>query len=323
MVELDVIIPTHNRSATVRRTVEQVLRTGVPLRDIIVVDDGGSDDTRTALQDLQGVKYVWQPNAGPASARNNGARVAMGNVLCFLDSDDEWPDGSMGRLLSQLEIAHDVEAVFADTSMGSDSTGFSSFIETYGAQLFMDLPALPGPGGLVLQERIALMRVLARRNVMFLGSLLVRRETFARVGGFDEDLRGAADWEFFMRLTLEASVAFSPGSPPSRYIKHDAGMSTDQDHMDRDFILALERIHGRPSLPTKLRSYITEQLRRHRFGFAYQAYDRGELATARRRFVSAARTQGPVASSLAYAALASLPRPIVSLVRSARRRLRG
>lgn len=322
-LRLAVIIPTYNRAATVLRTVQEILSTGVPLHEVLVVDDGGSDDTEARLAGLPGVRYLRQSNAGPARARNTGAQATDADVLCFLDSDDTWPDASMGRLLRQLAAAPEVEAVFADTAMGNADDGFVSFVQTYGGEAFERLPGTTGPQGLVRHDREPFFRQLARRNVMFLGSLLVRRATFLRVGMFDEQLRGAADWEFFMRLTLEAQLAFSPGSPPSLYIKHDEGMSTDSDHMDRDFILALERIETRPSLPAHLKPYVTEQLQRHKFGFAYQAWDRRDFATARRRFLDAARTHGPVGRNLAYAALASCPPGLVSLVRGARQRRHG
>lgn len=318
---LAVIIPTYNRATTVLHTVRAILAAGVPLHEVVVVDDGGSDDTEGRLAGLAPVRYLRQQNAGPARARNTGARATDADVLCFLDSDDTWPDDSMGRLLRQLEAAPHIEAVFADTAMGNAGDGFVSFVGTYGGAAFTRLPCTPGPEGLVVHEREAFFRQLARRNVMFLGSLLVRRSTFLRVGMFDEELRGAADWEFFMRLALEARLAFSPGAPPSQYIKHDEGMSTDSDHMDRDFILALERIEVRASLPAHLRAYVTEQLQRHKFGFAYQAWDRRDFATARRRFLDAARTHGPVGRNLAYAALATCPPALVSLVRGARQRL--
>lgn len=319
-LRLAVIIPTYNRAARVRQTVETLLASGVPLHEVLVVDDGGSDDTEAHLAGTPGVRYVRQANAGPARARNTGAAAATADVLCFLDDDDSWPDASMARLLTQLGGAPDIAAVFADTSMGNEVDGFVSFIETYSGDALQRLPHHTSPDGLVRHDFEPFFRQLARRNLMFLGSLLVRRDTFLQIGGFDEGLRGAADWEFFMRLALQASVAFSPGSAPSLYIKHDQGMSTDSDHMDRDFILALDRIAANPHLPAALRPYIREQLQRHMFGFAYQAYDRQDYATARRRFLDAARRYGPLGRNLAYAALASCPAPVVAFVRGARQR---
>ena len=322
-LRLAVIIPTYNRAAIVLRTVQALLASGVPLHEVVVVDDGGSDDTEARLAGIERVRYLRQANAGPARARNTGARATDADVLCFLDSDDTWPDASMSRLLAQLAAAPAVEAVFADTAMGNEADGFVSFVDTYGGAAFVALPGAAEPSGLVLHEREPFFRQLSRRNVMFLGSLLVRRQPFLDIGGFDEALRGAADWEFFMRLVLERTVAFSPGAPPSLYIKHDEGMSTDSDHMDRDFILALERIERRPSLPPHLKPHVAEQLRRHKFGFAYQAYDRRDFATARRRFLDAARSHGPVGRNLAYAAVSSCPPALVSLVRGARQRRHG
>lgn len=84
-----VIIPSYNRAATLGRAIRSVLTQAFPAWEIIVVDDGSSDGTRELIEGYPGVRYHYQSNAGVCAARNNGADIATGDWLIFLDSDDE------------------------------------------------------------------------------------------------------------------------------------------------------------------------------------------------------------------------------------------
>ena len=88
---VSVVIPTYNRADTVPRAVQSVLAQTWPAKEIVVVDDGSSDNTREVLSG-QGpqVKYVYQDNQGVSAARNTGIRAASGDLIALLDSDDEW-----------------------------------------------------------------------------------------------------------------------------------------------------------------------------------------------------------------------------------------
>ncbi|NOQ77328.1 MAG: glycosyltransferase, partial [Methylococcaceae bacterium] len=94
MVSVSIIIPTFNRSALLERALESVNKQTVSDYEIIVVDDGSTDNTAEMIQTkFPEVQYVLQPNRGVSSARNKGLKLAKGQWLAFLDSDDEWlPD---------------------------------------------------------------------------------------------------------------------------------------------------------------------------------------------------------------------------------------
>jgi hypothetical protein len=154
---------------------------------------------------------------------------------------------------------------------------------------------------------------------MFLGSMLVRRVFFTAMGGFDRALCGAADWEFFMRAAASGVIAYSEGPAVSRYYKHDAGMSTNSDHMEEDFIRALDAIRRRSPLDPVERRHVNTRIRAHVFGWAWQAYDRGDLHLARKRLLLA-RDLGQLRSrEAAYLAATYLPRALVGTLRRARR----
>lgn len=315
--DVSVIIPTYNRAALVARCVASLHATGGPNLDVIVVDDGGSDDTERVVREA-GARYVRQANAGPAAARNTGFEASRGRYIAFIDSDDEWLPG-IHRLVRQVASNPDMDVIFADTAMGNDADGYVSFVQTYGGDRFFALPHQSRADGVRVFERRPFFLQLSTRNVMFLGSMLIRREFFARIGGFDPLLRGAADWDLFMRATAAGAIAYSDGDPVSRYYKHEEGMSTDTDHMEEDFIKALDSVRRRAPLDSIELAHVNVRLRDHLFGWAWMAYERGDLRTTRRR-LAWARTLGAFGvREMTYTAVTYLPPRLVSALRARRR----
>lgn len=313
---VSVIIPTFNRSALVDRCIRSLVSADAAGLEIVVVDDGGSDDTEAVVAGR--AVYLRQSNAGPAAARNNGAAHSHGAFVAFIDSDDEWTPEGIGRLQAQMIANPDVDVVFGDSLMGNDDDGFVSFVRTYGGEAFFALPGASRPDGLRVLEREIFFRQLSTRNVMFLGSMLIRRTFFDRISGFDPALCGAADWDFFMRATAAGVVGYSDGSPVSKYYKHDAGMSTNSDHMEEDFIKALDSVRRRSALPPELLAHVNERLRGHVFGWAWLAWEKGDFRAARKRLrlASALGQLGP--REAAYLAGTYLPASLVSTLRRAR-----
>ncbi|MCS7063994.1 MAG: glycosyltransferase family 2 protein, partial [Methylacidiphilales bacterium] len=102
MPKFSVIIPTYNRAPLLKQTLDSVLNQSFLDYEIIIVDDGSTDDTWQYLQSLRvKVTYYRQDNKGPAAARNLGAQHASGDYLAFLDSDDLWHPDTL-RHLNQI-----------------------------------------------------------------------------------------------------------------------------------------------------------------------------------------------------------------------------
>jgi glycosyltransferase involved in cell wall biosynthesis len=318
-MDISVVIPTFNRARLLERCLRSLVESGVGL-EITVVDDGGTDDTAAITTSFPGVLYKRQTNAGPAAARNFGFTSSRGEYVAFIDSDDEWVDGGVGRLARQLDENKDLQVVFADSSMGNESSGFVSFVDTYGRKEFFDLPHEKRSGVRMFEKRSFFLR-LSTRNVMFLGSTLFRREAFEELGGFDHRLCGAADWDLFMRAAARGRVGFSEGPSVSRYYKHDAAMSTNNDHMEEDFIHALDSVRQRCELDPVERAHIDHRIREHIFGWAYQAYDVGDLARARQRLWLAYGLKQLRTRELSYLVATYFPPPMVGALRKARHAL--
>ena len=163
------VIPTYNYGQFVSNAVESALcqtwRGGV---EVIVVDDGSRDDTRRRLEPYgDRIRYIYQENRGPSAARNTGIRVARGEWVAMLDADDVWhPE----KTEVQLEVA--------ERAGGYDFIGSPDSRE-------------PMPERLPREVEIRRLGVedILQETPICPSSVIVRRECFERVGGFDESLR--------------------------------------------------------------------------------------------------------------------------------------
>lgn len=315
---LSVVIPTYNRASFLPACIRSVRAAGVPVQ-VVVVDDGSTDDTAEVVAGLGNVDYLWQPNAGVSAARNKGAEVATGEYFAFLDSDDTWRPGVAGRLVAALESRPEVEVAFADAWVHDQVNDQAQRLtEALGRDAFERLPGENLGEGVRLLDRSAFFRSMVRRNQVFLGSAIIRRHAVLAAGGFDQELRGAADFEFMLRLAHRGPFLYLD-EPLADYVKHLGSMSADLDHMNHDFALALRKVLEKCPLSPEERDAVRRWRRQMLYYLAYNSYDRGDLALARRRLRELWQEFGPDATSLALSALCRLPGGVVRRLRRFRR----
>lgn len=184
---ISVVIPAFNSGQWIAQTVESVLAQTVQPSEIIVVDDGSTDDTRRRLAPyMDRIRYLLQANQGVAVARNSGIAAATGELIAFLDADDLWHP-------QKLEIQ--LRAMADHPRLGLLGTGA------------FDLPAPAaaeaGPCGLSMVP----WRRLVVKNVFTTSSVMVRRDVLNKVGCFDPELRGPEDFDLWLRIAEAAPVA--------------------------------------------------------------------------------------------------------------------
>ena len=165
MQRVSVVIPCFNAAAHIGNAITSVLSQTRPPDEVIVVDDGSTDDSITEIARFEpAVRIIARANGGAASARNTGIKNITGSLVAFLDADDLWPPGSLQMRLSVM------------SQTGADLVYGQVRQVIVGADGDRD----HGP---ILTGRVA-------------GTMLVRREIFDRVGGWDDRLRTAesVDW---------------------------------------------------------------------------------------------------------------------------------
>ena len=314
---LSLIIPTYNRADYVRRCLLDVAALNMPDMEIIVSDDGSRDNTAEVVAATNPhAVYRWQANSGtPATARNAAFPQSRGRYVAFLDCDDQWLPQVPQRVVELLDRYPQVDAIFADAKVGNPDQGYHSWIEVAGQQAFFDLPHQSPEAGFRILDRKPFFRRMAVRNAIFLGSLIIRREAFEASGMFDPSLRGAADWELWLRMSHRFTFGFL-NEPMSIYTRHNDNMSDDRDGMTDEFCRSLRNVMIKVDLDAEDHDLILDRFRHHLFYHGYLAYDRGDYPTARRRFWQALRAGNLTRKTLAYWGACWLPRPLVRTARS-------
>jgi GT2 family glycosyltransferase len=225
---VSVVIPTCNRAALVTEAVAGALAQGYAPIEVVVVDDGSTDDTRARLERAFAgdgrVRCVHQRNGGPARARNTGFAEARGAYLALLDVDDRWHPWKLAAQVACMERHPELGMTWTDLEMidPSGRVADPARLRTmYSGYRLLSLERI-FPRSIPLREvvpqmatevggaRLRMGRIFAP---MVLGSLvhtstvLLRRERLARVGGFDESLRrGGEDYDFHLRTCREGPV---------------------------------------------------------------------------------------------------------------------
>jgi Glycosyl transferase family 2 len=184
---VSVILPTYQRRDWVCRAVRSVFAQRYSDWELIVVDDGSTDGTGEALRAFgPRLRYLWQENRGVSAARNAGLRLARGEIVAFLDSDDRWLPDHLETVVAVLERRPD--AVLVSTCPRSDVAGRDRAGD---ARLLDALPLL-----------------LVDNFVGTPSGIAARRDQLLAVGGFDEGMMVLEDGELWLRLATRGPFAF-------------------------------------------------------------------------------------------------------------------
>jgi glycosyltransferase involved in cell wall biosynthesis len=201
---VSVVIPTYNREEAVCRAVRSVLDQTYSNIEVIVVDDGSTDDTQAMLRQFGSqIQVITGTNAGASAARNRGIGVAQGKFIAFLDSDDRWLPQKLERQMKALRsLGEDYGVCFTDCRFVGSNGWNSSAFELAGLQRQSqsEFSRLDSP----------LNWVLARNAVVYLQSLVVELGLMKEVQGLDEAMVVAEDTDLVFRLALKTKFCFVP-----------------------------------------------------------------------------------------------------------------
>jgi len=238
---ISVVIPTYNRRVLVVDAVKSVLAQEGCEFEVIVVDDGSTDGTGDVLASLRGVRFLLQPRQGVAAARNAGARVARGEWLAFLDSDDLWRPG---KLAAQTRLHADrPEIPISQTEEIWIRHGVRVNPCTYHRK----------PAGDIFLPSLA-------RCLVSPSAVMLRRELLESVGGFDESLKVCEDYDLWLRLA--SRVRFGLVSEPLVIKRggHADQLSRSVWGLDRFRIAALLKLLSTGAVSGERRRAVVETL---------------------------------------------------------------
>ena len=187
------VIPTFNRGGLVTRALESVLGQSRPPDEIVVVDDGSTDNTRERLREYaKAVEYIYQENAGGAAARNRGVAAAHHEWIAFLDSDDVWsPDHLEQMVRAIVSTRGEAACYFSDLASSQGSKHSSRWkITAFAPRQPFELVA-DGTDWVMIEYQ-----------PMMLQASVFKKSVLQEVGGLWEDLRTAHDTHFYLKIGI-------------------------------------------------------------------------------------------------------------------------
>lgn len=214
---VSVIIPTYNYGRFIAETLRSVLAQTLSPSEVIVVDDGSTDDTAEVIAAFgSAVKYIRQENAGVCAARNRGVMESRGELIAFLDADDLLEPSAFEKQVARFE---------ADASIGLVHCGIREFDSETGQTITYKLV-----GG---EEGVADNLLLWEGAVIpGPGAGMVSREAFDAVGGFDTSMKVGEDWDFCYRIARKFRVGFV-AEPLVNYRSHRNAAHRNVAEMER------------------------------------------------------------------------------------------
>lgn len=185
MPKVSVIIPTYNRAKLVSDAIDSVLKQTYKDYEIIVVDDGSTDNTRESISKYhEHIIYLRQPNQGPGAARNNGIKRSTGEFIAFLDSDDLWLPERLKMGVAMLETNKDVGLVYSNSYRLVDGKRMErTYFDNYKPY-----------GGFVFKQ-------LYFQDFIPTTSVILRKECFTKLGLFDGGLPLCEDYDMWLRIS--------------------------------------------------------------------------------------------------------------------------
>lgn len=236
---VSVIIPAYNSARFITECLQSAAgqKGDIPI-EVIVIDDGSSDDTCEKVRAFGGIRLIEQENAGPSAARNRGVAAATGEFIAFLDSDDLWTEDKLAVQMEIFQCLPEVSMIVGDSRRFNESGSLndSFFAEANLDQNFFGDPVL------VRDPYLKLFRI----NYALTGGVIIRKDCLKRTGIFDESLHYVEDLDLWFRIALHFSVAYTTRLCLLRR-HHDDNVSNDNVAMTLAHIKVLkaqQRLHG-------------------------------------------------------------------------------
>jgi glycosyltransferase involved in cell wall biosynthesis len=241
---ISVIIPTFNRAALLGRAIHSVMNQSYKNFELIIIDDGSTDQTEELLCEIgtkHNFKYCKKSNKGVAHSRNYGVSLATGQWYAFLDSDDEWHPDKLQKQIQFLKVNPHLKMVYTDEIWirHEKRVNQKKIHQKHGGNIF---------------EHCLKQCFIAPSSV------LIHRELFLEVGGFDESLVVCEDYDLWLRISSAFEIGLLSSPLIVKYGGHEDQLSTKYFAMDKWRILSLQNLLMSKSLTSIQRDLVKQMI---------------------------------------------------------------
>jgi glycosyltransferase involved in cell wall biosynthesis len=222
-MNISVIIPTYNREEKVKNAIESVLAQTVKPYEIIVVDDGSTDNTKNVIQKIKNITYIYQQNRGVSAARNKGIAHATGEYIALLDSDDLWKPEKLEKHIKYIK--NNPKYNVSQTEEIWIRNG--KFVNPMKKHL--------KPIGNIFIPSLELCLVSP-------STVIIHKSIFEKYGTFDENLPACEDYDLWLRVSAFEPIGLLKEKLTVKYGGHVDQLSKAYYAMDRFRVYAIEKI---------------------------------------------------------------------------------
>ena len=219
---VSIVIPTHNHAHFLAEALQSALNQTISSIEVIVIDDGSTDDPASVVARFRGVQLIQQARRGLAAARNTGLRAASGKYVSFLDADDRLLPDAIAINVKRIAASSDCAFVFGSYRM----------IDMEGRVFQVAEPS-------VINGE-AFRQFLEGNQIGMHATVLYRRDRLAEIGGFDEQLRACEDYDLYLRIARAYQIKSGP-EYLADYRQHTSNMSLNLPLMLNSSLKVLRR----------------------------------------------------------------------------------
>lgn len=271
MPKVSVIIPTYNHAKYVGRAIDSVLVQTYKNYEIIVVDDGSTDNTKAVLKPyMDKIKYIYQENKGLSSARNTGIRASKGEYLQFLDADDELLPQKFEIQVNILETHPEIDVIACEWIRVDENGNI-----------------LPGEGKCA--KSTFSFKDLVLGNPFIVHILLLRRKCFNLAGLFDESLNVYEDWDMWLRIAAKGYRFYCDSQKLVKRYLISSSIRTHSTYKDKTKIL--EKVFMSPEVDEGIKALNNQAYSHLHLSFCSTHYRLNQIREGRNHFIEAVKLE--------------------------------
>lgn len=243
---ISVVIPTYNRAAVLLRAVDSVLKQSFKNFELIVVDDGSTDETKELLAtfiDSENFLYFKHQNRGVSCARNFGVERARGELICFLDSDDEWLPHKLEEQIQFLESHPEHQIV-------------------YGEELWVRNGKRVNQKNIHKKSGGHIFKECVQQCLIAPSSVMLSKKLFFEMKGFDESFLVCEDYDLWLKISSLYEIGFIEKPLIIKHGGHADQLSTKYVAMDLWRLKSMQAILKNRQLDPEQKSFVVESMKR-------------------------------------------------------------
>ncbi|OAI01170.1 glycosyltransferase family 2 protein [Methylomonas methanica] len=314
-MKISAVIPAYNSAKFIRAAINSIQAQTSKVDEIIVVDDGSTDDTEQVVKEISSaIIYHRQSNQGPSAARNKGIELANGDWIAFLDADDQWTTDKIAKQIQTLQANPELHLIAGDmTEIDNDDHLITQSVLAKHQMLenFQHLAGKPIPNALA---------ALVKKNFIPTGTVLVKRQTLLEAGMFNAEIRFGEDLELWAKIATHHPITCLPDILMFRR-QHGNNATQANERILIDLVKVMDSIRCYAKQQLVEQSVNPDQLVAEAYWtLGYWHFNFGKRREAAQAF-AASLNQKFTLNSLVFFLSSFLPNTLISTIRAIKQQL--